>query len=72
MSKHEQLNSQRVGFFRSPFDKLRANGKILNSTALGIPVHPTRLFFPSLRIEKQQQGGRVGLLLLLFLNLLFF
>jgi len=35
MSKHERLNSQRVGFFRSPFDKLRANGKILNSTALG-------------------------------------
>jgi hypothetical protein len=35
LSKHERLNSQRVGFFRSPFDKLRANGKIFISTALG-------------------------------------
>ena len=30
LSKHERFNFAEFGFFRSPFDKLRANGKILN------------------------------------------
>jgi len=34
LSNHERLNFQALGFCRSPFDKLRANGKILNLMAV--------------------------------------
>ena len=34
LSNHERPNFQQVGIFRSPFDKLRANGKILNLMAV--------------------------------------
>jgi len=34
LSNHERLNIQAVKIFRSPFDRLRANGKIVKLMAL--------------------------------------
>ena len=41
LSNHEGLNFQAVGFFRSPFDRLRANGKSLSQQHC--PFHLTAI-----------------------------
>jgi hypothetical protein len=42
LSKHEWLNTGAIGFLRSPFDKLRANGEILSLTTLPQECHPLK------------------------------
>ncbi|MEI7995826.1 MAG: hypothetical protein WCH01_13085 [Methylococcaceae bacterium] len=51
LSNHERPNLQTVEFFHSRFDKFRANGKILNSTAL------TRARFVAQGIHRVAEAG---------------
>ena len=42
-SNHERLNIQAVGIFRSPFDRLRANGKMVKLMALRVRVEAIKI-----------------------------